>query len=115
MREIDLRDVMDIERECYRYPWSEGIYADCLRVGYSCWILEVRKQVGGYGVMSVSSGEAHILNLCVKPRFQGRGLGQALLQHLVSVASDYHARKVYLEVRPSNRVAIGLYRRTGFN
>ncbi|MFA7097898.1 MAG: ribosomal-protein-alanine N-acetyltransferase, partial [Gammaproteobacteria bacterium] len=40
MREADVSAVMEIERRAYAFPWTGGIFRDCLRVGYCCWILE---------------------------------------------------------------------------
>ncbi|MGE0385046.1 MAG: ribosomal protein S18-alanine N-acetyltransferase [Gammaproteobacteria bacterium] len=115
MRTGDLAEVAVIERQAYEFPWSEGIFGDCLRVGYCCWVAELGKRVSGYGIMSVAVGEAHVLNLCVRPSAQGCGLGRALLAHMMQVARDHHATVVFLEVRPSNRVAINLYESTGFS
>ena len=111
----DLDQVMVIEREAYAFPWSEQIFRDCLRVGYCCWILESDAGLDAYGVMSVGAGEAHLLNLCVRPAVQRQGLGQRLLIHLLQIAWRHNARTVLLEVRPSNRAAFHLYTRMGFN
>ncbi|MFO1399913.1 MAG: ribosomal-protein-alanine N-acetyltransferase [Steroidobacteraceae bacterium] len=54
-----------IERESYRFPWTEGIFHDCLRVGYTCIVAEIDVLLAGYGVLSAGAGEAHLLNLCV--------------------------------------------------
>jgi ribosomal-protein-alanine N-acetyltransferase len=115
MREADIDDVLYIERGAYAFPWSEGIFRDCLRVGYSCWVLEDGGAMVGYGIMSVGAGESHILNLCIGPGEQGRGLGRYLLEHLLAVARDHHARTTMLEVRPSNAPALRLYNNMGFN
>ena len=32
MREADLPEVVRIERASYAFPWTEGIFRDCLRV-----------------------------------------------------------------------------------
>ncbi|WJW76165.1 ribosomal protein S18-alanine N-acetyltransferase [Thiohalobacter sp. IOR34] len=110
----DVAAVMEIERRAYPYPWTEGILRDCLRVGYNCWVHECEGRIEGYAVMSVAVGEAHILNLCVRPESQGRGLGRRLLRHLISVARRNRADTLFLEVRPSNRVALRLYEALGF-
>lgn len=115
MREADLWRVLEIEHECYDFPWTRGIYQDCLRVGYSCWVAEGDSGILGYGVMQVAAGEAHVLNLCVRQAAQGRGLGGSLLEHLLKVAADYHAEQAFLEVRPSNHSALRLYREAGFH
>lgn len=115
MREADVLAVMEIERRAYPFPWTAGIFRDCLRVGYCCWLLEQERQVEAYGVMSVGAGEAHILNLCVRPESQGQGYGRKVLTHLLNLARRHRADTVLLEVRPSNEPALRLYRSLGFN
>ncbi len=115
MREADVLAVMEIERRAYAFPWTAGIFRDCLRVGYCCWLLEQEGQVEAYGIMSVGAGEAHILNLCVRPESQGQGYGRKLLIHLLNLARRHRADTVLLEVRPSNEPALRLYRSLGFN
>ena len=39
MREAHLPWVVDIERSAYTFPWTEGLFRDCLRVGYSAWVV----------------------------------------------------------------------------
>lgn len=115
MRESDVAAVMVVELDNYPYPWTEGIMRDCLRVGYSCWVLADGDTVIGYGILSAAAGEAHVLNISVAPAYQGRGLGRRLLQHLLEAARGHGADTVFLEVRPSNRAAMRLYETAGFN
>ena len=66
MHEAQLAQVTDIERRAYAFPWTEGIFRDCLNVGYSAWVVtSPRDEVLAYAVMSMAVGEAHVLNLCV--------------------------------------------------
>jgi len=115
MRDRDLDEVAAVERQAYLYPWSVRIFRDCLRVGYSCWVAEVEGRVGGYGIMSVAGGESHILNICVRPAYQRRGVGRTLLDHLLEVARARRADTALLEVRPSNHGARRLYAEMGFS
>jgi [ribosomal protein S18]-alanine N-acetyltransferase len=115
MREDDLEQVATIEGNAYEFPWSPGIFRDCLRAGYGCWVLEEADRVIGYALLSVAAGEAHILNLCIDPAHQRRGLGRRMLLRLLDLARWHRAERVFLEVRPSNDGAITLYRREGFN
>jgi [ribosomal protein S18]-alanine N-acetyltransferase len=114
MRECDLGTVVAMERDSYDFPWSAGIFRDCLRVGYSCWVLEMEALIDGYGIMSVAAGESHILNLCVAPVARRRGYGRMLLEGLLVLASERRADTALLEVRPSNRAALALYAQLGF-
>ena len=115
LREDDLDAVMAIERGAYPFPWTRGIFEDCLRASYPAWVLQAGDDVIGYGVLSVAAGEAHVLNVCVDPAAQGRGHGRRLLRTLVRQARAAGAQRLFLEVRPSNRVAIALYDAEGFN
>jgi ribosomal-protein-alanine N-acetyltransferase len=110
----DVSDVMEIESRVYDFPWTDGIFRDCLRVGYNCWVYRDNEELKAYGVMSIGAGEAHILTIGVKPEAQGQGLGRMIMQHLIQVARKRHADKAFLEVRPTNHVAIGLYQSMGF-
>lgn len=115
MQALDVATVVSIERDAYPFPWSEGVFRDCLRVGYCCWVIERDEALRGYGIMQVGAGESHVLNLCVHPDAQGLGLGRAMLAHLLRIARDHRADTALLEVRPTNVVARGLYADMGFH
>lgn len=115
MSEMDMEQVMEIEDAVYEFPWSIGIFQDCLRVGYCCWILELDDKVSGYGIMSVLAGEAHILNLCIKSDLQNNGLGKEMIDYLIDLAKVHNADVMFLEVRPSNGQALKIYERSGFD
>src|SRR5580765_8180857 len=114
MMEIDLPQVALVEQHSYAFPWSENIFRDCLRVGYTCRALDLAGQIIGYGVMSLGAGEAHILNLCVREECRIVGFGRRLLEHMLERASAAGVGEAFLEVRPSNLAAIRLYQRLGF-
>lgn len=114
MSESDVSDVIAVERASYQFPWSEGIFRDCLRVGYVCRVVTVGEAIIGYGVMSVGAGEAHILNLCVGEMYRGRGVGRKLLTYMIERGAAAGMSEAFLEVRPSNTSAIRLYLSLGF-
>jgi ribosomal-protein-alanine N-acetyltransferase len=115
MQDDDLDEIMRIELKAYPYPWTRGIFSDCLRVGYCCWVLEVDDRLVGYGVMSIGVGEAHVLNICVDPQQQRKGYGHVILEHLIGIARRHDMEMCLLEVRPSNTAAVALYHASGFN
>ena len=110
----DLSMVSDIERRSYEFPWSHGVFRDCLLAGYQNIVLLRGDVVAGYGVLSVAAGEAHILNVCVDPAHRSHGYGESLLDEMLFRARSASVRQVFLEVRPSNEAALGLYRKKGF-
>jgi ribosomal-protein-alanine N-acetyltransferase len=110
----DVVVVSDIERRSYEFPWSHGVFRDCLLAGYSCVIVERGDLVVGYGILSMAAGEAHILNLCVDSNYQLLGYGDRLLDEILMRARGAEIKEVFLEVRPSNESAIALYQKKGF-
>lgn len=115
MQATDLERVFEIEQRAYEFPWTLGIFHDCLRAGYGCWVMVENERVLGYGIVSAAAGEAHILNVCVAPEAQGRGHGRRLVQRLIDLSRWHRVERVFLEVRPSNPRAIALYHDLGFN
>ena len=114
MHHDDLVLVSDIERRSYEFPWSHGVFRDCLLAGYSCIVVERGDLVVGYGILSTAAGEAHILNLCVDSNYQQLGYGERLLDEILMRARRAEVKEVFLEVRPSNVSAISLYEKKGF-
>ena len=111
---VDVPAVVTVERGAYLFPWSEGVFRDCVRVGYLCRVVEFENKVAGYGIMSYGAGEAHILNICIRNDLRGVGVGRRLMDFLLTRARDAEMQDVFLEVRPSNPVAIRLYESLGF-
>jgi len=114
MNELDIPMVVTIERSAYQFPWSEGIFRDCLRVGYVCRVVDAGGDMGGYGIMSVGAGEAHILNVCIREEYRGRGYARKMLVYLMDRARAAGMQEAFLEVRPSNTAASRLYHSMGF-
>ncbi len=110
----DVPGVAVVERSSYVFPWSEGIFRDCLRVGYLCRVAELDEAIVAYGIVAMGAGEAHILNLCVREDLRGRNIGRQMLMLLLERARQAGMTEIFLEVRPSNPHAIALYQSVGF-
>ena len=114
MRREDLPRVADLENISYDFPWSLGIFGDCLKAGHPCWVLCTNGEIVGYGILSIGAGEAHVLNVCIDPAQRGRGFGRHLMRRLIDIARWNGAERVFLEVRPSNPNAKALYESMSF-
>lgn len=122
METADLEQVVQNETRSYAFPWTSGIFTDCLAANYECW-LAVREIEGrpksddviGHGIMSVAANEAHLLNVCVRRDEQGLGYGRGLVEHMIDTARQRAANTIFLEVRLSNYIAARLYHTLGFN
>ncbi len=115
MRAEDLEEVMAIENDLYAFPWTRGNFRDSLAAGYCTWTLRgAQGDLIAYAVVMIALEEAHLLNLSVARRHQRRGHGWRTLDWMASVARDYGARSMLLEVRPTNTSGQRLYSAYGF-
>jgi ribosomal-protein-alanine N-acetyltransferase len=110
----DVTAVVALERAAYPFPWSDGIFRDCIRVGYLCRVAALDSEVVAYGIVAMGASEAHILNLCVRGDLRGRGVGRQMLMLLLERARQAGVEHAFLEVRPTNTLAISLYQSVGF-
>ena len=115
MTSHDFPVVLEIENRSYEFPWTEGIFHDCMRFGYSSWVIEIDRKIIGYAVMSMAVQECHILNICIDPKSQSQGIGRRFLLEILSIAQARKADTAFLEVRPTNTRALSLYFSEGFN
>ena len=115
MTEDHIPLVRKVELCSYPYPWSEGVFRDCVQSGYLCkLVLDNEGVLIAYAIVSVAVGECHILNICVSNSMRGQGVSRILLRLMMAEAQHFGAEKAFLEVRPSNPVAIRLYESFGF-
>lgn len=114
MSVADLDEVLRIESRAYAFPWTRGIFSDCINAGHECRVASMDGQIVGHAVVSTAAGEAHLLNVCIMRERQGQGLGRTFVRHLIDRAGVRGAQVMFLEVRPSNRSAIALYDSLGF-
>lgn len=119
MTEADIPAVLDMERLACPHPvhaWSEENYRSSLRSGY--W-MRVRTQadtgrIVGVCVAMDGVDEMHLLNIAVDKALHGGGLARGLLDTLYAFCRQAGVPLLWLEVRPSNERALGVYRRQGF-
>jgi len=115
MRLADLPAVMEIDRQSLPRPWSGAIWREELISPFGLYLilLEDGAVSGHIGIKRVAD-EAHIVTLAVRPQRRRRGLARTLIEVALADPSLLSARRVYLEVRPSNLPARALYDSLGF-
>lgn len=114
MAAADLLGVVEIESLSSPSPWERDIFEGCMRPDYLCLVGERCGRVVGFVVASAAAGEGHLLNLAVHPDHRVQGIGALLLAAALANLKRRFVNCLYLEVRVSNRAAIGLYERFGF-
>lgn len=116
MQEIDVPRVYELERLCFTLPWSlESFYTEVHQNLFARYlVIEWQERIIAYGGMWVIVDEAHVTNVAVHPDFRGRKLGEWMMRQLMELARTLHAKRMTLEVRPSNATALRLYHKLGF-
>ncbi|MCL4462639.1 MAG: ribosomal protein S18-alanine N-acetyltransferase [Firmicutes bacterium] len=116
MKICHLERVVAIEQEVYPSPWSKNAFInELMDNGFaSYWVAMVDEQVVGYAGIWTIMDEAHLTTLAVCCRWQERGVGSLLLEHLLVNAKTLGAMRITLEVRVSNNKAQKLYKKYGF-
>ena len=112
--DADIDEMVAIENCIFPYPWTRGNFVDSVASGYSVWGCRVAGELVGYFVLMIAVDEAHLLNISVAGKRQRMGFGARLLEWAMTSAQQAGASSLLLEVRPSNRSALALYRQFGF-
>ena len=92
MRLEDVRRVILIEREIFLFPWSEMNFADSIRAGYYCRVVELNDFLIGYAIMLTGPDEAHILTIGISAQWQHQGLVIQRTAHIQPCAARTDSR-----------------------
>lgn len=115
LSQSDLPAAFQIEKRAHAFPWSEHTFASNQGERYLNYQLTVEGIMAAFAITQVVLDEATLFNIAVDPDFQRRGLGKALLEHLIDELEKRGVLTLWLEVRASNVAAIALYESLGFN
>ncbi len=115
MSEEHLKDVALLEKQCFSTPWSENaLKAELEKENSRFFVAITKNEVSGYIGANNILGEVYINNIGVFYNYRGFGIGEVLLEHLISVSENEGADFITLEVRESNVVARNLYEKLNF-
>ena len=119
MTEDDLDDVTEIERSSFPVPWSRDLFLRELKNDYSHNLVArcpdgESKRVAGYVVFWDVTDEIHLLDLAVHADFRRRGIAKAFIKRVIEAGLQMGCKRIFLDVRESNKEALRLYRNFGF-
>lgn len=126
MQIADLDEVLRIESVSHIHPWTKGNFSDSLAAGH--WAYCIRPQVDqmvkgsyldpavlwAYCILFPAVDELHLLNITVSPHLRKLGLGKRMMAAIEGVAAQQNMPRIILEVRPSNKAALVLYQKLGY-
>ena len=109
-----LAQVAELETLCFADPWSENALGLLLSDGAYGAVCIEDGHVMAYGGVLWALDEGQITNIATHPNARRRGMGAAVLEHLIKEARSRGCDQLSLEARVSNIPAISLYERYGF-
>ena len=105
----------ELEKLCFSHPWSQRAIEDEVHNSNAYFVTAVDgDKILGYGGMHCTHQECYVDNIAVFGHHRKKGVGTAIVLALVHEAQRRGAEYISLEVRPSNRPAVGLYTKLGF-
>lgn len=111
----DIDSIMQIENEAFSMPWSKESYLAEMKNQFASYLVcDVAGTIAGYGGIWTVFEEAHITNVAVNAEFRRQGIGSAIMTELENRAREKKARRIMLEVRPSNEPALKTYKKLGY-
>ena len=115
MTEEDIKEIAELEKECFSEPWSENSLRDELANETArFYVLRDSEKLLGYIGANNICNEVYITNVAVNSKCRGKGYGKILVKHLIKQSEAERAFFITLEVRKSNENAIKLYEKCGF-
>lgn len=111
----DMPEVLEIENQSFEFPWTEEDFIRCLRQR-NCigMVAEYDEQVVGFMIYELHKTRLHILNFSVESQFRRHGVGQQMVNKLISKLSHGRRNRILLEVRETNLAAQLFFRDMGF-
>ena len=116
----DIDKILTIDHSAFKRPWQrksfleefacENAYSYVVRTQ----VVDRRMEIIAYVFLRILLTEMHILRIAVAQEFKDKGVATWLLQQCFRLAKQKKVYSVYIEVRPTNKAAIALYRKSGF-
>lgn len=114
-KDSHIQQLILMDRLSHFTPWSDTQFKQCLKKPHYAWVLEHEGVVAGFAIAKLIVDESELLNLVIDTPYQGKKMGRKLLNSVCERMHTLGARCMFLEVRCSNSVAIGLYQSAGFS
>lgn len=104
-----------IEEETFSMPWKVSDFLEMNAHDEVTYLLAELdgKVIGGCGIRNIC-GDGEITNVVIQKSFRGRGYSYIMMQKLLEEGRALGVCDFTLEVRVSNKAAIGLYEKLGF-
>lgn len=115
MTQADVPAVAEMEKLCFRSPWSKRMLKEELMNPIALYhVFELNGELIAYAGMWIHFDEAHITNVAVLPEYRRKGYGRRIMLLSMQAAAEAGAAQMTLEARESNSGALAMYSQLGF-
>ena len=109
-----ISELLEIEEEVFPNPWRYEDFEIMLFNSPYNFLLKEKNEIIGYFCSLVTDKIIHITNFAIAKKYQDNGLGYLFLKILIKSSNQDRHPTFFLEVRKSNKKAIHLYEKLGF-
>jgi ribosomal protein S18 acetylase RimI-like enzyme len=116
VREADLAEIESLDQAAFPVPWqldTPAVRETRLRSALAT-LYRVDGRVLGYQMAVPTAQGVHLARLAVHPDHRRRGIGRALVTHLLGYFSQQGAPRVTVNTQDDNAASLRLYRGLGF-
>jgi [ribosomal protein S18]-alanine N-acetyltransferase len=108
----DISAISEIENLSFKDPFPQYFLSQLADANPDTFLVAViEDKIVGYAVIDKWPDQDHLVSIAVIPESREKGVGQALLDHLIERSQT---ERLKLEVRRNNKAALDLYRKNGF-
>jgi ribosomal-protein-alanine N-acetyltransferase len=116
VRQSDIDRLIDLDQETFQGIWSNS-RDELLRAFQTASIMTVLEFEGeliGYQLSTASAWGAHLARLAVRPNWQGKGIGNAIVTDLMLKVRKRGYHRLTVNTQEDNLRSLALYQRLGF-
>lgn len=115
MKEKDVKQVWQIEKLCFKQPYSLAILRQELNIeAAQVWIATWRNKVLAYIDFWHIHDEIELVSIAVHPDWRREKIGHDLMNAMIDYAKKNHVKFIYLDVRSGNLAAQKFYTNLDF-
>jgi len=116
MQDADMSAVTKVDLAAFGQFWhnAESTLQRALSQCASATVAEDDSGVIGYQLSTRNPLGAHLARLGVQPEAQGRGIGSALVSHLIQTLGASHSGRLSVNTQADNTASLSLYKKIGF-
>lgn len=118
MRLQDMDEIVEIEEQCFPYPWDKNDFDICLhKKDHVGIVATIDKKLVGYMIFCFNKKIYSVLSIAVDPKYQKKGCGTKMIDYIktkVRSSSEGPKNQIHLIVSDQNLGCHNFLKSIGF-